>query len=104
MKVEEYRQQNADFNESLLREFYLHYSGQKPDLELGPIYDRHSDLFSLDSIGRLRQDLSYTSEHFETSRTGLRHLLTFAINNFIEAQVKKLTEEISTREALAAVE
>ena len=104
MRVEEYRQQYADFNESLLREFYLHYSGQKPDLELGPTYERHRDLFRLDSIDKLRQDLSYTSKHFETTRTSLRHLLSFAINNFLEAQVEKLTEEIGTREASAAVD
>ena len=104
MRVEEYRQEYAGFNESLLREFYLHHSGQKPDLELGPIYERYAELFRLDSIDSLRQELSSTSKHFETARAGLRHLLTFAINNFLEAQVEKLTEEISAQEASAAVE
>jgi hypothetical protein len=104
MRVEEYRQDYASFNEDLLREYYLHHSGQKPDLELGPIYARHSDLFTVESIDRLRQDLRETSNHFETARAGLRHLLSFAINNFLEARVENLTEEISAREASAAVD
>ena len=104
MKVEQYRQQYASFNEDLLREFYLHYSGQKIALELGPIYERHGDLFSLESIDDLRQHLNDTSDHFETARAALKHLLTFAINNFLEAQVKSLTEQVSRQEASAAVE
>src|SRR5215470_1878425 len=104
MKVEEYRQEYASFNEDLLREFYLHYSGQKQDLELGPIYERYSGLFTRDEIASLRQHLSETAEHFETARTGVRHLLSFAVNNFLEAQVEHLTEQVSGREASAGVE
>src|SRR5262249_48203460 len=104
MKVEQYREEYASFNEGLLREFYLHYSGQKPVLDLGPIYERHHDLFSFESIADLRQNLSQTSEHFETARASLKHLLTFAINNFIEAQVESLTEQVSGQEASATVE
>jgi len=104
MKVEQYREEYASFNEGFLREFYLHYSGQKPALDLGPIYERHRGLFSLESIAGLRQHLSETSEHFETTRASLRHLLTFAINNFLEAQVESLTEQVSGQEASATVE
>jgi hypothetical protein len=104
MKVEQYRQEYAGFNEDLLREFYLHYSGQKLDLELQPIYERHRDLYSLGSIDNLKQDLNDTSEHFHTTRAALRHLLTFATNNFLEAQVETLTEQVSGREASASVE
>ena len=104
MKVERYRHEYARFNEDLLREFYLHYSGQKLDLELGAIYERHSDLFSLEAIDALRRQLNDTSEHFQTARTALRHLLAFAINNFLEAQVERLTEQVSGHEATATVE
>jgi hypothetical protein len=104
MKLEQYRQEYAGFNEDLLREFYLHHSGQKLNLELEPIYERHSDLYSLDSIDQLRQQFNDTSEHFQTARASVGHLLTFAINNFLEAQVKTLTEQVSKREASATVE
>ena len=104
MKLEQYRQEYAGFNEDLLREFYLHHSGQKLNLELGPIYRRYSDLYSLDSIDLLTQHLNDTSEHFQTARAGVRHLLTFAINNCLEAQVETLTEQVSEREASATVE
>src|SRR5215468_6268122 len=104
MKVEQYREEYAGFNESLLREFYLHYSGQKPALDLAPIYERHRDLFTLDSIADLSQQLQQTSEHFETARASLRHLLTFAINNYLEAQVQNLTEQVSGQEASATAE
>lgn len=104
MKLEQYRQEYASFNEHLLREFYLHHSGQKLNLELGPIYERYSELYSLDSIDLLRQHLNDTSEHFQTARAALGHLLTFAINNFLEAHVETLTEQVSRQEASATVE
>lgn len=104
MNVEQFREEYTTFNESLLREFYLHYSGQKLDLDLAPIYERHSDLYSLSSIENLRRQLNETSNHFETARTGLKHLLTFAMNNFLEAQVQELTEQVSGQEASATLE
>ena len=67
--LEEYRRQYAEFNSTWMREYYLFLSGQKADLEIAPIYDRYSDLFTRDSIASLKQSLDESPDHFETERT-----------------------------------
>jgi oligoendopeptidase F len=99
-----YRRDYADFHAAAMREYYLFLSGQKTTLELARIYDRYSDLFSTDAISRLKQTLEETSEHYETEKEGARRLLAFATEQFMEASVKELTEQISEYEAAATVE
>lgn len=38
------------FTEAVLREYCSHFSGRKPELELAPIYEAHSDLFELGRV------------------------------------------------------
>jgi hypothetical protein len=102
--LDEYRREYTDFNAACLREQYLFHSGKKPGLEIAPIYDRYSDLFSLDSISRLKQSLKDTPEHFETERASLNRLLAFAVEQFLENSAKELTESISDYETAAAIE
>ena len=102
--LDEYRREYTDFNTACLREQYLFHSGQKRGLEIAPIYDRYSDLFSLDSITRLKNNLEDTPEHFETERASLNRLLAFAVEQFLENSVKGLTESISEYEVAAAIE
>lgn len=102
--LDEYRRDYTDFNTACLREQYLFHSGQKAGLEIAHIYDRYSDLFSLDSITRLKQNLKDTPEHFETERASLNRLLAFAVEQFLENSIKELTESISEYEAAAAIE
>ncbi len=51
--IDAYRQEADRFCAALDEELYLHYSGQKPELELAPIYDRYADLFSLPTCREL---------------------------------------------------
>ena len=102
--LDEYRREYVDFCEASNREYYLHLSGQKPNLEIAPIYERYGDLFNLDSIARLKQGLDELPEHFETDRRALKHLLLFAVEQFLADAAKRLTEEISRFEAAANVE
>jgi len=97
----EYQREYTDFNRSLNREAYLHYSGQKEEYELERIYDRYSDLFTRDAIERLRKEHDRIPVDFDTDRRAIAHLLTFAQENYLEAQVKNLTVEIAEREASA---
>jgi hypothetical protein len=101
--LEEYRSEYADFHTAYMREYYLFLSGQKNNLDLGPIYDRYSDLFSTDSVTRLKQSLVETPEHFETERAALKRLYNFAVEQFLEDYVKELTQEISEYEAAATI-
>ena len=101
--LEEYRREYADFHTAYTREYYLFLSGQKNDLTLEPIYDRYSDLFSSDSVTRLKQALDDAPAHFETERTALQRLFNVAAEQFLENAVKELTWEISEYEAAATI-
>jgi hypothetical protein len=102
--LDQYRRDYAEFNAAVLREHYLFGSGRKTTLELAHLYERFADLFSRDVIDKLKQELDETSAHFETDCASLRHLLNFAVEQFLEDAVKALTEEISAYEAAAMIE
>jgi hypothetical protein len=99
-----YRRDYADFNAACMREQYLFLSGQKSHLEIARVYERYSDLFARDAIDCLQQQLADTPLHFETQRAALRRLLTFAVEQFLENNVKELTESINDHEAGAGIE
>jgi hypothetical protein len=102
--LEEYRCQYTEFNSTWMREYYLFLSGQKADLEIAPIYDRYGGLFTKESIGSLKQSLDETPEHFESDRKAIKHLLIFAVEQFLENSAKNLTEAISECESAATIE
>ena len=96
--LEGYRGDLVDFSRTWMREQYLFLSGQKAALEIAPIYDRYGDLFTLDSITQLRRVLEETPEQFATERVGVRRLLLFASEQFLEFSARELTERISAYE------
>ncbi len=102
--LETYRREYAEFNSQWGREYYLVLSGQKENLELMRIYERYSDLFTQDSISRLKQLLEEASPDYETTRVSINHLLNFATDQFLENAAKVLTEEISRHEAQSSIE
>jgi hypothetical protein len=102
--LETYRREYAEFNSQWGREYYLVLSGQKENLELMRIYERYSDLFTQDSISRLKQLLEEASPDFETTRVSINHLLNFATDQFLENAAKVLTEEISRYESQSTIE
>jgi hypothetical protein len=97
----EYQREYTDFNKSLNREDYLHYSGLQDEYNLERIYDRYGDLFTKDAIDRLKLEHDRIPADFDTDRRAIAHLLTFARENYLAAQVKSLTAEIAEREAAA---
>src|ERR1044072_1741274 len=101
--LEEYRREYTDFHTAYMREYYLFLSGQKNNLKLDPIYDRYGDLFSRDSVTKLKQALEDTPGHFEADRVALQRLFNVAAEQFLENSVKDLTQEISEYEAAARI-
>ncbi|HXG63675.1 MAG TPA: hypothetical protein VNO70_01120 [Blastocatellia bacterium] len=101
--LEEYIREYEGFNIALAREYYLHFSGQKDEFAIVPVYDRYSDLFTRDAIASIKRELEETSEHFETERAARRHLLAFASTHFLENSARQLAEEIGQYETRATV-
>lgn len=102
--LDNYRREYADFNAAQMREYYMFLSGQKAELEIAPIYDRYSDLFTDGVITELKQNLDETPDRFETERIAIKRLLSFAIDLFLGDSTKELTETISEYESGAKVE
>lgn len=102
--LDRYRSDFAEFHVACAREHYLFQSGQKKTLEIAPIYERYTHLFDRDSIDRLRLELDGSPNHFETRNLSSRRLLAFAVEQFLEDSVKRLTEETSRYEAAATIE
>ena len=101
--LDQYRRDFSEFNTACAREHYLFLSGKKNNLEIAPIYERYGHLFDRDQLDCLKSQLSESSLS-ETQGVSLRRLFTFAVEQFLENSVKRLTEEIGEYEATATVE
>jgi hypothetical protein len=96
--LEHYRKEFTDFNISLNRTKYLYLSGQKVTFPITEIYDRYSDLFSLEAISSLKRALEEITEYYQTSRKALGRLIVFASEQYLNLKVKALTQEVLSAE------
>ena len=69
-----------------MREHYLHFSGQKDEFEIEPIYERHAQLYSREAVEELRG-------------SGNRELLMFAVQGLMGQETKAEEAELARREA-----
>lgn len=70
----------------LMREYYVHFSGQKQEFEIEAIYERHGELYSRQAVEQLRA-------------SGNRELLFFAVQGLMGQETKAEEAEIARREA-----
>ncbi|HEY7150126.1 MAG TPA: hypothetical protein VH391_00415 [Solirubrobacterales bacterium] len=100
--LDRYRERAEGFCEKLSREYYLHLSGQKPELEIEPIYGDYSDLFDRESVGHLRELAEDAVDSGERRR--LRYLLHFAFDGLVGAETKREAEGLALLEASLEVD
>ena len=91
MDLASYRQGADQFLEALQREYYLHMSGQKDDLDIESIYGRHAGLFTREAVEELRP-------------SGNMKLLEFAVQGHIGQETKAEEAELARREAELEIE
>jgi hypothetical protein len=91
LDLTEYRAQADQFMEELMREHYLHFSGQKDEFEIEPIYERHAGLYSRAAVEELRG-------------SGNRELLMFAVQGLMGQETKAEEAELARREAALEIE
>lgn len=91
LDLDRYRSQADAFMTELMREYYLHFSGQKDDFEIEPIYERHAELYSREAVEELRG-------------SGNRELLMFAVQGLMGQETKAEEAELARREASIEIE
>jgi hypothetical protein len=91
-----YRSDAEQFLERIDREYYLHLSGRKADLELAPIYERYAQLFDRDTVAALRE-LAGSANGEERRRR--RYLLQFALDGLLGEATRSEAEELARLEA-----
>lgn len=95
-----YRSEAERFVEAIGREYLLHLSGRKPELELGEIYARHGRLFARGAVEGLRELAAAASGEERRRR---RYLLHFALDGMLGAATKAQSEEAAAIEAALEV-
>ncbi|HSE36680.1 MAG TPA: hypothetical protein VLG74_05200, partial [Blastocatellia bacterium] len=102
--LDQYRRDFSEFNIACAREHYLFLSGQKSTLEIAPIYERFAHLFDRDQIDKLKLKLTEESFTYDSESVSIRRFFAFAVEQYLENSVKRLTEQIGEYEAAATVE
>src|SRR6185503_2566300 len=91
-ELEAYRDEADRFIAALDEEYYLHFAGLKDEFELSPIYERFSDLTTLDACRRL-------SASAEIEGRGARELWRFGCEGYLGDLTRADAEEIAGLEA-----
>jgi hypothetical protein len=86
LDLDSYRAEADQFMTELMREHYLHFSGQKDEFEIEAIYERHGRLYSREAVEELREN-------------GNRELLYFAVQGLMGQETKSEEAELARREA-----
>jgi hypothetical protein len=84
------------FSSATTLEHYLNSSGQKDDLALTPIFDKHVELFARPTVDRLLKT--------KTNDERYPNLREFVVDGYLEQAAKELTEQIAACETSDIVE
>jgi hypothetical protein len=90
--LDAYREEADRFVAALDEEFYLHFAGLKDDFEVATIYERYSDLTTLEACSRMRASA-------QAGARGASELWRFACEGYLGALTREDTEEIGRLEA-----
>ena len=90
-ELDGYRAGADRFLAELDEEYYLHYAGLKPELELRPIYERHADLIELGTVSRLGEAVRGREN---------RELFRFGCEGFLGELTREQVEKIAELEAV----
>lgn len=100
LDLSSYRADAERFLEAIDREYYLHLSGQKPELELEPIYAQHRGLFDREAVEALREPASDADGEEGRRRA---YLLQFALDGLLGEATRAEAEESARLEATLEV-
>jgi hypothetical protein len=100
MDIEKYRKEAVSFLYKMDKEYYLHFSGIKDNLNVSEIYDEFKNLFSKEYISHFK---NIKEESAGEEKKKASFLLKFCTEGYMEMQTKSLIDEIAEDEARAKI-
>ncbi|MHB1346254.1 MAG: hypothetical protein ACYCXK_02075 [Candidatus Humimicrobiaceae bacterium] len=100
MNTEQYRTDAENFLGELDKEYYLHFSGRKPELNLEEIYKKYDFLFSFDN-SQFFKNLIDISEGDNKKKS--RFLFQFCTDAYIGKKYQQISDKIANNEAAAKI-
>ncbi len=102
------------YQSELNKEYYLNFSGQKPDFDLRGLYARHGAIFARPQLNAVRGELEKAERQLDTydgevygaagdEAKRLRFLYQFLLEGHLAERVKERDEELTGEEARAVV-
>lgn len=101
--LELFRRRAEAFIGALDREHYLHFSGQKDELQSAEIYERFADLFTKQTLVALKEHCSSAALD-DDERSRCAYLLAFVTESHIGEQTKEISDRLAEVEAGATVD
>jgi hypothetical protein len=102
LDLDTYSAEAEKFVSSMDREYYLHFAGHKPELEIEAIYDRHSSLFDRAVVDEFRDRLAGAPAGDDRRR--VRYLLELAVGGVMGEATKTEEAALAEREAVLEIE
>jgi len=99
MDLAAYRLQAETFTAELGEEYHAHFAGLRAEFDVEPIYARHAELFTAETVARLREQADAASARGEDAARRARMLLDFAVDGHLGLISTDLEGELAEREA-----
>ena len=100
MNIEQYRTDAENFLGELDKEYYLHFSGKKPELNLDDIYSKYESLFSFEN-SEFFKNLIENSKGDNKKKA--EFLFQFATDTYLGKKYQKISDKIANDEAMAKI-
>lgn len=105
INLEEYKKNAEEFLSSVDKEYYLHFSGLKPDLNVSEIYEKYSDLFTVKNFNDLMQLYNNAVKCGDEKQVKkLSYLLKFCGEGLLESEAKEIIDELGKVEAQTMID
>jgi len=99
MDLAAYRLQAEAFTAELGEEYHAHFAGLRAEFDVEPIYAKHAELFTRESVARLREQADAATAQGEDAGRRARMLLDFAVDGHLGLVSTDLEGELAQREA-----
>jgi len=100
MNIEQYKIDAENFLGELDKEYYLHFSGKKSELNLDDIYRKYDFLFTFEN-SQFFKNLIDSSNGDNKKKAG--YLFQFSTNTYLSKKYQKILDKIANDEAMAKI-